>query len=72
MLLSGCEDLITQCKEKAQIHLVIPEDWLYDCYDCVVEWIRAVGFKATLPYLPKYFHINGEDFNGVRCVLEVD
>lgn len=71
MLLDGCKDLVTQCEYESQIHLVIPEPWLYDCFDCIVEWIKDVGFKATLPYLPKYFHINGDDIDGVRCTLEV-
>ncbi len=71
MLLAGCEDLTIQCPVKANICLAIPEPWLYDCYDCVVEWIQAVGFKATLPYLPNFFSINGEELDGVKCVLEV-
>ena len=71
MLLAGCEDLITQCPLKPKIHLSVPEPWLYDCYDCIVGWIKAVGFKAKLPYLPNYFHINDVDMDGVRCELEV-
>lgn len=70
MLLEGCQDLTTQCPEKAPIYLAIPEPWLYDCFDSVIEWIRAVGFKAKLPYLKEYFHINGEHLDGVRCELE--
>ena len=72
MLLNGCEDLCSQCKGKPKIHLAIPEKWLYDGYDCIVDWIKAVGFKATLPYLKNYFHINGQDLDGVRCELEID
>jgi len=72
MLLAGCEDLTIQCPDKPSIYLAIPEPWLYDCYDCIVEWIKAVGFKATLPYLPDYFNINGETMDGVKCVLEIE
>jgi ribosomal protein S18 acetylase RimI-like enzyme len=70
MLLNGCEDLATQCEDGSKVHLAIPEPWLYDCFDCVVEWIRAVGFKARLPYLKDYFTINGDTMDGVRCELE--
>jgi len=71
MLLAGCQDLITQCPKESAVYLAIPEPWLYDCYDCVTDWIRSVGFKARLPYLKDYFCINGVDMDGVRCELEV-
>ncbi len=71
MLLAGCQDLITQCPKKSGVYLAIPEPWLYDCYDCVTGWIQATGFKARLPYLKNYFHIDGKDMDGVRCKLEV-
>ncbi len=70
MLLAGCEDLITQCESKSKVHLAIPEPWLYDSYDCIVEWIQKVGFKVRMPYLKDYFCINGETMDGVRCELE--
>lgn len=73
VLLDGCKDIATMCPKKPQIHIVIPEPWLYpDSHDCIADWIRAVGFKARLPYLKEYFTINEVMMDGVRCTLEVN
>jgi GNAT superfamily N-acetyltransferase len=72
MLLAGCWDLTSQCQTARAVYLAIPEPWLYDCYDCVIDWIKAVNFKAVLPYLPGYFTINSVTMDGVRCVLEME
>jgi len=36
----------------------------------VSGWITKVGFKAQVPLHPHYFCINGEDINGVPCILK--
>jgi len=73
VFLDACKDITTKCPEKPLIHLAVPEPWLYpDSPDYIAEWIRAVGFKARLPYLSNYFCINGVDMDGIRCTLEVD
>lgn len=73
LLLDACDDMTIQCPEKPQIHIVIPEPWLYhDSPDCIAEWIKATGFKARMPYMKDYFHIRGEDLDGVRCEREVE
>jgi len=73
LLIDACEDLTIQCPEKPKIHIVIPEPWLYpDSSHCLANWLRGIGFKARLPYLPDYFHHGGEDIDGVRCEREVD
>lgn len=73
MLLDGCDDLTIQCKTLPKIYLVIPEPWLYeDSPDCVAGWMKAMGIKARLPYLSKYFCVNEVEFDGIRCELEVE
>jgi len=49
------------------IHMAVPEPWLYPGPNCIADWVPKVGFKANTPFLPKYFHIDGEDIDGVRC-----
>lgn len=68
LLLDACDDLTIQCPESPMDHIVIPEPWLYrDSPDCIAPWLKAVGFKARLPYLKDYYCINGVDFDGVKC-----
>ena len=52
------------------VHLAIPELWLYPGPDDISGWVEKIGFRATTPFLPGYFHIDGEDIDGVRCVFE--
>jgi len=73
VLIDGCHDISTMCPEKPQIHIVIPEPWLYpDSPDCVADWIRVMNFKARLPYLKSYFCVNEVEMDGIRCTLEID
>ncbi len=38
--------------------------------DDISGWVKRVGFKARPPLHPGYFCINGEDIDGVPCLLE--
>ena len=53
------------------VSITIPETFLNPGKPGDISgWVRKMGFKATTPFHPDYFCINGEHISGIPCLLE--